>query len=187
MTLAGYVSLGLILVVWLIVPRHLGGGRLLLFSALVLAGALLYLTGRQFLIWQQGEITQFLLPPHQSISYFVYYSFTRFWRPYLVSGAVGLVALGLAVYFNKKYDQRFFYQDEPYYLALGLFLTGHPGWILYLALLLAIYLLVASGYTLVARKMPRISFYYFWLPLAVVTILLDAWLLRFDWYSNFIV
>jgi len=201
MELTGYVSLAILLVIWMasllkLIPK----GRFPFLAAfLLLAAALFWASRQQFLLWQNNEISKFLIPPYAPINYFVYYTFTRLWLPYLVSGVAGLVGLWVAVFFNRKYGGRFFYDEEPYYPALGLFLTDHPGWILYLILSLAVYLVLVIacppkpreagrrwGYWILKKETQRVSFYYLWLPLAAITIPLDAWLLKFEFYSNLI-
>jgi len=189
MWLADYAALAIIIaaLIWGNVLRRQLGGRFLLSGAiLIMALVLGYTTYLQFVTWQENEISRFLLPPHNPINYFIFYTFTRIWLQYLISLIVGLVVLTIAQYFNRKHPERFFYKDEPYLLALGLFLPGHPGWILYLVLALTVHLLVAIGYTLVAKQTQRLSFYHFWLPLAAIAIILDPWLSQFEFYSNLI-
>ncbi len=170
----------------------------------VVAINLFYLTRSQFFLWYNDEFSKYLIPPYSGIGYFIFYTFTRFWAPYVISLAVALIFLWLAGYFNKRKDYRFFQPEEPYFLAIAIFLSGHPAWVLYLILALSgglAFTLLARGSWLRGsyRKMfalnghatkplddrdianpnsTRISFYHLWLPAGIATVLLNQWFLR---------
>lgn len=197
MGIASQVSLLVILIVGILSsPRIAGRGYFLLqrlggwvfnIPAIIMAGVALYLTHAQFSAWQGNEISKYLLPPHAPIAYFARYAFSRFWMPYVISGAMAFLIFWAAWMLNKKFGERFFEQEELYFLALGIFLTGHPGWILYVLITLvtyALYLILTALYT---KEMPRISFYYFWLPCAAITILASGYMTQFSWYANLLI
>ena len=103
---------------------------------------------------------------------------------------------------NHKYENRFFYNEEPYFGAVAIFLTGWPGWLYYLIILLTLFLIFNFFGTLLIKnkkselkekdtsegnvanvsgaainengvnKEARFSLYYFWLPVAVVIIII---------------
>lgn len=168
--------------------------------ALAIIGVIIiqcYYTRAQFLLWQGNEISTYLIPPYQSMRYFLFYVGTRFWAPYLVSGVVGLLGFLGARYANKKFGERFFENEEPQYFALGIFLASHPGWTFYLAIICIVYFLYAiilnvkrcipnpKPYILNAQR--RVSFYYWWLPLAALAIIANAYLSGLNWYGNLII
>ena len=189
MWLADYVSLIIILsaFIWGIVLRRPVGGRFLLSAIIVIVIILGYTTYQQFLLWQSNEISKFLLPPHAPANYFIFYTFTRIWAAYVISFIVGILGYWMISYFNKRHQGKFFWPEEIYFIALSLFLAGHPGWILYLILISSVYSLWLIAYSLWLKKIERVSFYYLWLPLAAATIFFDVWLQQFGWYSNLIV
>ena len=149
---------------------------------------LFYQSWQQYQFWSQNEVSQYLLPPHQSINYFIFYVLARFFAPYLISLAVAVLFLFSAKALNKKYDERFFEPEEPYFGALAIFLSAHPGWIFYSALLIIIYLIthivaLARNYadSNVDRRGKetlsyRLSMYYLWLPAAIFVIIIQRWL-----------
>jgi len=149
---------------------------------------LFYQSWQQYQFWSQNEVSQYLLPPHQSINYFIFYVLARFFAPYLISLAVAVLFLFSAKALNKKYDERFFEPEEPYFGALAIFLSAHPGWIFYSALLIIIYLIthivaLARNYadSNVDRRGKetlsyRLSMYYLWIPAAIFVIIISKWL-----------
>lgn len=78
---------------------------------------------------------------------------------------------------NKKFGERFFEEEEPYLAALSIFLTGHPGWLVYLVVLITMYFLLHTTYYLLQRKTARLPLYRLWAPIAFFVILLNEfWL-----------
>lgn len=148
----------------------------------IIAFLLLYLTYKQFYLWQENEISRFLLPPYNSWNYFVFYALTRFWAPYLVSWTAGLIFFGGFYWMNKRRGSRFFYNEELYFLWTAVFLSGHPGWILYFPILFL--LAITEGlFHFVCNDGRKTSFFYLWLPAAGIVILLNQWLLiNWEWY-----
>ena len=165
------------------------GYQYIFYGSVVLIFILLfYQSYQQYQSWSQNEVSQYLLPPHQSINYFIFYVLARFFAPYLISLAVAVLFLFSAKALNKKYDERFFEPEEPYFGALAIFLSAHPGWIFYSALLIIIYLI--THIVALARNYAdsnadrrgketlsyRISMYYLWIPAAIFVIIIQRWL-----------
>jgi len=153
------------------------GGVILIF------GFLFYQSWLQYRVWSQNELSKFLLPPYQSIAYFLGYSFTRFFKNYLISLVVALLFLSAAVFLNKKFQERFFEKEELYLGALAIFLVGHPFWMFYflavmtVGVLGSLFLKVTSYHAyrqagklqVTSRRFP---FYRFWLPLAILVLII---------------
>jgi hypothetical protein len=139
---------------------------------------------QQFQVWSQNEVSKFLLPPHRSITYFIFYIGTRSFAPYLISLVVAFLFLFSAKILNKKYQEQFFYPEEPYFGALAIFLTGHPGWIFYAIFIIFIYLLIHILLSLAAYRLSlRLSLYYLWLPVAIFVIIIQDWLAKLPLWS----
>ncbi|GMQ94995.1 MAG: hypothetical protein BMS9Abin13_105 [Patescibacteria group bacterium] len=51
----------------------------------------IFLSGTQYYVWLQNEFTKLLLPPYQPISYFLFYSWGRFWLNAMIILGVSLV------------------------------------------------------------------------------------------------
>ena len=152
---------------------------------------LFYQSYQQFQIWSQNELSKFLLPPYQPLNYFLFYVGVRFFAQYLISLAAAFIFIIAAKFLNKKYKERFFYEEEFYLGAIGLFLSGHPGWLFYVISLLLIYLLMhlyslfiipaflrLKSQNLAGRhnSSQRISLYWLWIPMAIFVILIQSWL-----------
>ena len=138
---------------------------------------LFYQSWQQYQFWSQNEVSQYLLPPHQSINYFIFYVLARFFAPYLISLAVAVLFLFSAKALNKKYDERFFEPEEPYFGALAIFLSAHPGWLFYVVFIISAYLLIHFYSLLITHySLQRISLYYLWIPTAIFVIIIQRWL-----------
>ncbi len=132
---------------------------------------LFYQTRQQFLLWQNNSPSFYLLPPYRDISYFLGYSFYVFFAKPIVALLSAIIFLCLARFFNWKFGERFFEEEEPYFGALSIFLVGYPGWIFYLLITLT------SGLAGAAITKRRFSAYYLWFPIAIfVIITINIWL-----------
>ncbi|MEK7634553.1 MAG: hypothetical protein AAB396_01550 [Patescibacteria group bacterium] len=156
------------------------------FSIFAVFSSLIYYSYQQYIVWQSAEPSKFLLPPYQSVNYFLYYIGMRFFAPYIVSLSISILFLFVAKIFNKKYDERFFYPEELWFGALALFFAGWPGSLFYFIGLILIYLilhllLAVSRKSLI--KETRISLYYWWIPLAIFVILLSNLLIELEWWK----
>jgi len=160
------------------------GGWVIGIPALIMTGVALYLTHAQFSVWQNDPISKYLLPPYHSISYFIVYAGAHFWITYFISFVIAFVVYVIAAYMNARRGGIFFEKEELYFLPLGIFLTGHPGWILYMVITLFLYCALCVVRFAVRKEMPRTSFYYFWLPCAAATIAANGYMTQFSWYSS---
>jgi hypothetical protein len=148
----------------------------------------LYVSRAQFLTWHADTAgAAHLLPPYQGIGYFVRYAFVHFWLPYVISFAVAWLFFAGAKWLNARRDGMLFEKEELYFLATGLFVAGHPVWIFYLVIVFGAYLLATLIGTLAYGPHTRISFYYFWLPCAAVTVALSTYLNQYAWYTNLLI
>ena len=143
-----------------------------------------YLSHGQFFAWQGNEMSKRLLPPYRSLGYFLYYVGLRMWAPYALSAAAAACAYAAARVLNRVKRGVFFEAEEPYFLAVGVFAAGHPGWMAYVMITMAAYLLFSCAMWALTRRYERVSFYRFWLPCAAVTVALELTLRHYDWYSN---
>lgn len=157
------------------------GFLIFLASFLLIFGDAFLSSYRQYHLWKGDVLTKGFLPPYQNFNYFIYYARYHFFDSYLLSLSMGILFFVGAEYLNRKYNGRFFETIEPYLLLTALFLSGTPGWLVYLVVFLALFLMLnfsLSTFNFLRKKeMPRISFYYFWLPSALLTILIsNRWL-----------
>ncbi len=154
---------------------------ILIFGGIFLAS---YFTYQQYNLWLAHPISQLLLPPHQNISYFIYYAINNFYLATVLMSLAGLVVLLATNLANKKFNGRFFEPAEPYLVGSVILLVGHPGWMYYLGFSVAVFLLASLVLALIARKKSsRLSFYYFWLPIAASAILISELWFRYPMIS----
>jgi hypothetical protein len=147
-----------------------------------------YRSRGQFIAWRGDPyLGMYLVPPYRSLGYFFDYAFTRFWLPYIIALGVGLCVAYGARRLNARRGGMIFEPEEPYLMAAGFVLAGHPGWIFYAAITALSYC-VASVIAAVAYGVrTRVSFYYFWLLCALATLLVVAYLGQYAWYRSFLV
>lgn len=193
-TIADYASIAILLFLTLITFRrrdflNVARARGMVGIAAVLIGVSLLIYSIQlFLIWKTNEVMMYALPPHQGVSYYIYYVLARFWSWYLLSGLVAFVVLLLAIMSNRKKGNQLFYPEEPYFLALGIFTVAHPLWVVYIVGALVLYFIFSFiGSVRKKNKSERVSFYYAWLPLALAIILAKPFLLSLPLLEKLII
>ena len=89
-----------------------------------------------YFAWKQNDVSKHLLPPFSPITYVLHYS----WQHYLFEPVVVIVAALLLFWLinrlNKRFNNQFFYDEEPYLAALGILTIGWPNCLIYLSLVL---------------------------------------------------
>ncbi|MFH1346869.1 MAG: hypothetical protein ABIH10_01315, partial [Spirochaetota bacterium] len=139
---------------------------------------------QQYWVWAGNELSKNLLPPYQNINYFLFYVFTRFFAPYLISLGAALIFLFSTKILNKKSGERFFYPGEIYIGASAIFLTSHPGWLFYVVFLIIIYLIIhLYSLFIIHNSFVRVSLYWLWIPTAIIVIILMNWLQTLPWWG----
>lgn len=145
-----------------------------------------YTAYRQYLLWQSSDVAKLLLPPHSNWNFFIYYSFFNFFAGYALSFLIALGAFFSFRFSNRKMGERFLYPEEPVLFATGIFLSGHPGWLVYLLLVFFIGLCY-SALRFFKNENYKVSFRFLWLPAAVLAIIISKWLVGFFWYKALII
>jgi len=127
----------------------------------------------QYHLWQTSPVSRYLLPPYQGIGYYFEYVMSRFAGPWLLALGAAILFGASAHFFNHKFDEHFFEKEEPFIIGLGAFLSGYPGFLLYLGMALAAGTLLSFFYALSSRG--RAPLYYIWIPSAISAILIENW------------
>lgn len=147
-----------------------------------------YLSRAQFLTWHaDAEGAARLLPPYHGMGYFIRYAAVHFWLAYALSFAAAWLFFAGAKWLNARRGGMLFEPEELYFLAIGIFISGHPAWIFYLLLVFAAYLSASLVAALAHGPHVRVSFYYFWLPCAAVTVFLGAYFHQYAWYMQLLI
>lgn len=152
-------------------------------SWIVIFGLLSYKSYQQYQIWAGNGLSKLLLPPYQSIVYFLKYSFTHFFIAYLISLAAGLLFLWLANLLNNRCQKRFFEEGELYLGTLAIFVLGHPLWMFYFLAVISIGVLgtlffqdsrfkIQVSRFKIQDSSRRFPFYHFWLPVAIIVMII---------------
>ncbi|MEK9173245.1 MAG: hypothetical protein AAB594_01570 [Patescibacteria group bacterium] len=134
-----------------------------------------YWSWLQYEVWKTSPVMKYALPPHQGLYYFFSYVGVRFLGPWVLAFLAALLVSRLAKKLNKRFEDRFFESEEIELMTLGIFLTGYPGFFIYLILILGVGSLVSVVYTLFSKG--RMPFYYLWIPLALSAIIIENWLI----------
>lgn len=139
-------------------------------SVLAILNIQTYWSVIQYRTWESNPLSQYFLPPHQDISYFLGYVGARFFGPWILAFVASLFFSWVARFFNKKFNERFFEKEEIELIALGTFLTGWPGFLFYLGVILIFGTLISIFYQILAKG--RLPLYYFWMPFAISAIII---------------
>src|SRR3989344_3938923 len=143
-------------------------------SVVAIFGILTYWAVLQYRIWERSDLTKLRLSRHQSFGYFYSYVGKRFFAPCLISLFFAIVVSRTAKRLNKKYSERFFWNEEIELISFGIFLVGYPGFFIYLTLVLILGVLFSIFYSLFSKG--RLPLYYFWIPTAILAIIIKVWL-----------
>lgn len=143
-------------------------------SGVIIFGIFLYWSKLQYELWGSGGFTKYMLPPYQGISYFLSYVGVRFWGPWVLAFLASVIVSRAAKYLNKKFGERFFENEEIELIALGVFLTGYPGFFIYLSLILVLGVMFSAAYQVLTKG--RLPLYFFWMSMAVFAIIIKDWL-----------
>lgn len=127
----------------------------------------------QYQIWRANDFSQHLLPPHTPITYFLFYIFTRFFAPYLISLSLGLLFFLLAHLYNSKKKEILLSREELWMIAATIFLVGWPGVVYYVPSFFLVFLIFSFISSIIYGKSYRTSPYYLWIPVAVLVILVS--------------
>lgn len=143
-----------------------------------------YLTFKQYEMWLADPLAKFFLPPYQDFGYFTYYAVSSFFVPHLASLFTALVVLTATLSLNRRAGGIFFEKEEPYLAALSFFLVGYPGWLVYLAALISIYLIFHASCLMLQSQTVRLPLYHLWVPTSFFVIILNEyWISHTHWWA----
>ena len=112
-----------------------------------------------YFAWKQNDVSKHLLPPYTPIGYFLKYILQHFFFK-----AIVLILFSLAVFLgieflNRKFNNQFFYDEEPYLAVLGILATGWPNCLIYLTLVLFLgvftHFIILCFYQIINRRAKR--------------------------------
>ena len=106
-----------------------------IFIIIILSRALLE-TFLNWWMWSKSELTQRLIPPYAPVSYVLHYSWQHYLFKSIITILFALIIFKIIASLNKKFNNVFFYDEEPYLAALGILVTGWPNCLIFLSLVL---------------------------------------------------
>lgn len=132
----------LIVVLFLLIDKF-GHRRFISFKRLIYAVLIFYLifafflSSVQYYFWKSDAFGRLFLPPHQSMEYFIQYSFFHFWQSLLLGFFSALVFTG-CFFVLKKINDRLIGRHEIELFFLLAVISGWPNIIFFLSVSLLI-------------------------------------------------
>jgi len=138
-------------------------------------------------LWSQQGVSQRFLPPHSPISYVLKYSWQHYWFESIVT-IIAAVIVFLGIYFlNKKFKKNLFYNEEKYLAALGILAVGWPNCLIFLCLVLFLGVVLHLISFLFNKGRNRLALLYFWIPCALLILLLGDIINKYIGVNQFII
>jgi len=87
-------------------------------------------------LWKHDAVSYRLLPPYVPLTYVLHYSWQHYFVVPVVTIFFALIVFWGIKWLNKKFNDTFFYDEEPYLAALGILVTSWPNCLIFLSLVL---------------------------------------------------
>jgi len=139
-----------------------------------------------YLSWEKNSLSHLLLPPFTSINYFFSYIFFHFFRPTFFNLFLSLLFLALLKIFNKIFKGRLFFEEEIYFVSLGILISPFPTNLLLIFCAFLSGVFISLTRRIFKRKSEFISLYYLWLPLAILMIIFKNFILTLPILKNLV-
>lgn len=141
------IFFGIILLIsgWFFYVKKISVHWIQIFILMVLCFLILragFETFLQYWAFKSGSPGMYLLPPYQSINYFVSYVWLHFWMTPMVTVSASALFGFAAVILNYFGKNRFFEKEEIFSAILGGLASGWPNFILYLALIIILMIIM---------------------------------------------
>ncbi|MBI4812424.1 hypothetical protein HY798_03230 [Candidatus Falkowbacteria bacterium] len=133
------------------------------------------LTVGQYYTWSVNKFTKLLLPPHQSVKYFLLYSWTHFWFNVVISAALAAVFY-LFLRLLKKRKERFFEEGEVELGFLCALLAGWPNFVIFLPAVF-IFVIIISLFRMAVFKEAYTTLGLPFLLATLVSLMAGGWLI----------
>jgi len=186
----GLIILAGLLLFWILKRKLLRENSLKLITY-IFSGAIIFQsifsTILNWWLWSQQGITQRFLPPYSSINYVLGYSWQHYWFESIVT-IFTAIAVSFAISFlNKRFENCLFYDEEKYLAALGILAVGWPNCLIFLSLVLFLGVLFHLISLFFNKESERLSLLYFWLPCALLILLLGDIISKYIGINQFII
>lgn len=139
-----------------------------------------FLTYLQYFTWKNNEFSKLFLPPYQSISYFIKYSFTHFWLG-MILGIISAFLFYFILKISRKFSKKTHLETEFPSEKTGLLcmlIVGWPNFIIFVIIVL-ISAVLFSIYRWVVYKKTDISLFLPFMVATVITLIFGNYLINF--------
>jgi len=157
-----------------------------LFSSVIIFQSVFF-TILNWWLWSQQGITQRFLPPHSPITYVLKYSWQHYWFESIVTIIAAIIVFFGIYFLNKKFEKNLFYNEEKYLAALGILAIGWPNCLIFLFLVLLLGVILHLASILLKKESKRLTLLYFWLPCALLILLLGDIISKYIGVNQFII
>ena len=190
----GLIILAGLLLYW-ILKKKLPKEKFLKSILYIFSGAIIsqsiFSTTLNWWFWSQQLITQWLLPPHTPINYVLKYSWQHYWFESVVTIIAAVIVFFSIYLLNKKFEKNLFYNEEKYLAALGILAVGWPNCLIFLSIVLFLGVLFHLIFLCFSSKRlsesSRLSLLYFWIPCALLILLLSGIINKYIGVNQFII
>jgi len=148
---------------------------------IILINHSLILSYFQFIAFKNHPISQFLLPPYQSIFWFLGYIFNHYFKVSFFRIIGGIINIFIVYIINNLFKNSLFYKEEykkvflvSLMIDFPLNLLLIPVAFLYVLLLHFLYIFKYKSF----NKDQKISTKFFWLPLAFLFIIINIYFIK---------
>ena len=186
----GLIILAGLLLYWVLKKRLLKE-KFLKLILYILSGVTIFqsvfFTVLNWWLWSQQGFTQQLLPPYSPINYVLKYSWQHYWFESIVTIVTAIIVFFGIYLLNKKFEKNLFYNEEKYLAALGILATGWPNCLIFLSLVLFLGVVLHLISFLFNKGRNRLPLFYFWIPCALLTLLLSDIINKYIGVNQFII
>jgi len=157
-----------------------------IFSSVIIFQSILF-TILNWWLWSKQGLTQRFLPPYNSINYVLRYSWQHYWFESIVTIITAVLVFSGIYFLNKKFEKNLFYNEEKYLAALGILAVGWPNCLIFLCLVLFLGVVLHLISFLFNKGRNRLSLLYFWIPCALLILLLSDIINKYIGVNQFII
>ena len=186
----GLIILAGLLLYW-ILKKKLPKEKFLKLVVYIFSGVIIFqsvfFTILNWWFWSQQGITQRLLPPHSPINYVLKYSWQHYWFESIVTIITAIIVFFGIYFLNKKFEKNLFYDEEKYLAALGILAVGWPDCLIFLCLVLFLGVVLHLISFLFNKGRSRLPLLYFWIPCALLILLLSDIINKYIGVNQFII
>ena len=186
----GLIILAGLLLYW-VLKKELPKEKFLKLSFYIFSGIIvfqsIFFTILNWWLWFQQGLTQRLLPPHSPISYVLKYSWQHYWFESIVALIAAVIVFSGIYFLNKKFEKNLFYNEEKYLAALGILAVGWPNCLIFLCLVLFLGVVLHLISFLFNKERNRLTLLYFWIPCALLILLLGDIINKYIGVNQFII